>query len=243
MTQGALDPVEQERLTRQLGRALVKAAGEGWQKVWAQYRAAGKHIEADFVVTGADGQQRPVRPPEAAIELFGRLRGGMYRPERGTWLSATYTVEPAGGFAVDFEPDVEPAWRRVPPPIGFQDELRWFPRAEGAIPEWLKVRAGLSPTPAAGVPVVAEGQPPAAGPGTPPPGTRAPGMPMPGTPPQGSPTPGTPGPGGPVPAGPRPGGHGPGGPQVHPAPPRPMPGPGMPPGRPPTPPHGAPRPY
>ncbi|TDP92075.1 hypothetical protein [Labedaea rhizosphaerae] len=213
MTQGALEPVEQERLTRQLGRALVKAAGEDWQRVWAQYRAAGKHVEADLVVTGADGQQRPVRPPQTAIELFGQLRGGMYRPERGTWLSATYTVEPSGGFAVDFEPDAEPAWRRVPPPIGFQDELRWFPRAEDAIPEWLKVRAGLSPTPAAGVPVVAaDGPVPAGGPATPPPGTPTQGAPIPGTPAPGTPIPGTPAPGTPIPGAPSPGVPGPGAP-------------------------------
>jgi hypothetical protein len=160
MTQGApggLEPAEQERMTRRLGRALVAAAGEGWQRVWAQYRSAGKHVEADFLVTGADGQERPVRPPQAAIDLFAQLRGGMYRPDQGTWLSATYTVESSGSFAVDFEPDAEPAWRRVPPPIGFQDELRWFPRAEDAVPEWLKVRAGLSPTPATGVPIAAPG--------------------------------------------------------------------------------------
>lgn len=145
MTQGApggLGPAEQRRLTKRLGRTLVDAAGEGWQRVWAQYRAVGKHVEADLVVTGADGTQRAARPPMVAVELFGELRRGMYRPDRGTWLAATYTIEPSGGYAVDFEAEVEPAWRRVPPPIGFQDELRWFPRSAAAIPEWLRLRAG-----------------------------------------------------------------------------------------------------
>lgn len=257
MTQGApggLEPAEQERLTKQLGRALVKAAGEGWQRVWAQYRSVGKHVEADFVVTGSDGQQRPVRLPEPAIELFAQLRGDMYRPERGTWLSATYTVEPSGGYAVDFEPDAEPAWRRVPPPIGFQDELRWFPRAEEAVPEWFRVRAGLAPTPATGIPVANEAQ---AGPATPPPGTPRPNGPVPGGSgprpigPPGQPGPHSqpgpqnqPGPHGPP--GSRPvGPPGPSGPQPLPVQGPPTPNRGMPPapGRPPMPPgppHGAP---
>jgi hypothetical protein len=146
MTQGeprGLDAAEQERLTRQLGRALVGAAGPGWQRLWAQYRSAGRHVEADMVVVDQDRHQRPVRPPMATIELFGRLRGGMYGPERGTWLSATFTVESSGDYSVTYEADEEPAWRRVPPMMAFTDELRWFPRAEESVPDWLRTRAGL----------------------------------------------------------------------------------------------------
>jgi hypothetical protein len=138
---------EQDQLTRQVGRALLSVAGQDWQRVRAEYRAAGRHIEADVFVTGPDGVERPVRPPQEVVDGFGRLKQGMYRPGRGTWFSAEYVLEPPSAFSAEFEPDVEPRWRRVPPPIGFADELRFFPRAEENIPDWLRQRAGLPPVP------------------------------------------------------------------------------------------------
>jgi hypothetical protein len=136
---------EQDQLTRQVGRALLTVAGADWQKVRAEYRSAGRHIEVDVYVTGPDGTERLVRPPQEVVAGLGRLRQGMYRPGRGTWFSALYELAPPSAFSAEFEPDVEPRWRRVPPPIGFADELRFFPRADEHIPDWLRQRAGLPP--------------------------------------------------------------------------------------------------
>ena len=36
-------------------------------------------------------------------------------------------------------------WRRPPPPVGFQDELFFFPRTEDRIPEWLRQRVSAPP--------------------------------------------------------------------------------------------------
>ncbi|MGQ0837915.1 hypothetical protein [Actinokineospora sp.] len=145
MTESVMAQAEQDRVTKEVGRALVRAAGPGWQRIRAEYRSVGRHVEVDVAVTGPDGDQHPVRPPVEVVEGLGRMRGGMYRPGRGTWLSAVYVIEPPGTFTVEFEPDVEPPWRRVPPPIGFADELRFFPRSEDNIPDWFRVRAGLPP--------------------------------------------------------------------------------------------------
>lgn len=143
--QPVMAQAEQDQLTRQVGRALLGVAGADWQQVRAEYRAAGRHVEVDVIVKGPDGAERPVRPPQEVVEGFGRLRQGMYRPGRGTWLSALYVLDPPSAFNAEFEPDVEPRWRRVPPPIGFADELRFYPRADEHIPEWLRQRAGLPP--------------------------------------------------------------------------------------------------
>ena len=194
--QPVMAQAEQDQLTRQVGRALLSAAGADWQQVRAEYRSAGRHIEVDVHVTGPDGVERPVRPPQEVVDGLGRLRQGMYRPGRGTWLSALYTLDPPSSFSAEFEPDAEPRWRRVPPPIGFADELRFFPRAEENIPDWLRQRAGLPPAPPAdgdGPPTPTQGTPQQAPP-TPPPGMpqQAPqGMPTPppGMPQQGPPTP------------------------------------------------------
>jgi hypothetical protein len=186
----AMGQAEQDQLTRQVGRALLGAAPPGWTRIRAEYRSAGRHIEVDVFVTGPDGTEHPMRPPMEVVDGLGRMRQGMYRPGRGTWLSAIYTLEPPSSFTVDFEPDLEPRWRRIPPPVGFQDELRFFPRSEDAIPDWFRERAGLPPagaampppaaTPPAGLPqTVHPGQPPV--PAGPPPNWAAvpPGQPLP----------------------------------------------------------------
>jgi hypothetical protein len=163
-----MDQAEQDQLTRQVGRALLTVARDGWQQVRAEYRSAGRHVEVDVFVTGPDGTPRPVRPPVEVVEGLGKLRQGMYRPGRGTWLSALYLLDPPSSFSAEFEPDVEPRWRRVPPLIGFADELRFFPRADEHIPEWLRQRAGLKaanePTPPGGLPGQAGSGPGAGGP-------------------------------------------------------------------------------
>jgi hypothetical protein len=141
----AMEQAEQDRLTRSIGRLLLAQAPPDWRQIRAEYRSAGRHIEVDVFVTGPDDRAHPMRPPMEVVESLGRLRQGMYRPGRGTWLSALYVIEPPSSFTVDFEPDTEPSWRRLPPPIGFQDELRFYPRATEHIPDWLRLRAGLPP--------------------------------------------------------------------------------------------------
>jgi hypothetical protein len=150
--------VEPQRLIKRIGRALLAAAPPNWKQIRAEYRAAGRHIEADVMITTDDDQQYPIRPPLDVVELLGELRALMYRPGRGTWLSGVYVLDHPSKYNAEFEPDTEPRWRRVPPPIGFQDELRRFPREDAHIPEWLRARAGLPPiadttaTPPDGIP-------------------------------------------------------------------------------------------
>jgi hypothetical protein len=191
--QPVMAQAEQDQLTRQVGRSLLTVAGADWQQVRAEYRSAGRHVEVDVLVKGPDGVERPVRPPQEVVEGFGRLRQGMYRPGRGTWLSALYVLDPPSAFSAEFEPDVEPRWRRVPPPIGFADELRFFPREDEHIPDWLRQRAGLPPAQGGaqegqgGNQRPGQGSGPNRGPAHHPPGpqTPPPGMPRP----QGMPTP------------------------------------------------------
>ncbi|RSM45217.1 ferredoxin [Amycolatopsis balhimycina DSM 5908] len=144
-------PDQQRELVRQIGAVLTAQLPPGWRQLRVEYRAAGRHVETDLLVTGPDGVPRPASPHPEAVRLLGVLRSGMYRPGLGTWLGAILVFEPGlESPSADFvRPDLEPPFRRPPPPIGFQDELRFFPRAEEHIPGWLRERAGLTP-PAAG---------------------------------------------------------------------------------------------
>jgi hypothetical protein len=199
-----------QQLIKRIGRALLGAAPPNWKQIRAEYRSAGRHIEADVTITSDDDQQYPIRPPLDVVELLGELRALMYRPGRGTWLSRRYVLDHPSKYNAEFEPDIEPRWRRVPPPIGFQDELRRFPREDAHIPEWLRIRAGLPPiadttaTPPGGLPLPTAGpagDPPPAGtpqsPGTPPGGIPQPAggphQPHPSPGPAAAPQPGPPG--------------------------------------------------
>ncbi|MFD4670641.1 hypothetical protein ACFWNN_12945 [Lentzea sp. NPDC058450] len=143
-----LSEQDQQQLVRQIGRAMLPAVPQGWQRIRAEYRAAGRHIEVDLAFAGPDGQLRPVRPPMDVVQMFGHLRSGMYHPDRGTWLSATYEIEAPAAFTADFNAEDEPRWRNAPPPIGFRDELQTFPRPDRMIPDWWRQRVGLPPLPA-----------------------------------------------------------------------------------------------
>jgi len=140
-----LSEQEQQQLVRQIGRAMLPVLQPGWQRVRTEYRAAGRHIEVDMAVAGPDGQLRPVRPPMDVVTLLGQLRAGMHAADRGTWLTAVYELEAPSAFTVDFNSEDEPGWRNAPPPIGFQDELRTFPREDERIPDWWRQRIGLPP--------------------------------------------------------------------------------------------------
>ncbi len=141
-----LGPEQQQQLVNQIGLGLASMAAPGtWRQIRTEYRSAGRHVEADVIITAPDGSQHAVPAPRELFGLLGSLRAGMYQPALGTWLSGVVVVDPAQSVSADFSYDHEPRWRHVPPPIGFQDELRFYPRAEDRIPAWLRQRAGLPP--------------------------------------------------------------------------------------------------
>lgn len=149
-----LTAAQQQELVQQIGQAAAAALPAGWQQLQAVCRAAGRHVEVDVSVLAPDNRTYPVQPHPDLLRLFGVLRTGMYQPGRGTWLTATLVFSPQRPPFTDYQPDVEPRWRQAPPPIGFQDELRFFPREDQFVPPWLRQRAGAMPPPGA-----APGQP------------------------------------------------------------------------------------
>ncbi|MGH3947936.1 MAG: TNT domain-containing protein [Pseudonocardiaceae bacterium] len=140
-----LNATEQDTLVKQIGLALLRSAPRDWQRITTEYRAVGRYHELDGEVTLTDGATHEWVATHDIATLFGRLRAGMYRDERGTWFNASYQLDAPSSYNLEYDRD-EPRWHLMPPPQAYADELRLFPRSEENVPEWLMRRmAGLAP--------------------------------------------------------------------------------------------------
>ncbi|WP_447008588.1 glycohydrolase toxin TNT-related protein [Saccharothrix isguenensis] len=117
----------------------MRAAPEEWRHVTAEYRATGRYFELAAEVRTADGALRAWSPPHEVAGLFSRLRAGMYRDGRGSWSNARYQLDHPSSYNLDFD-RAEPTWTTPPPPQAYLDEMRFFPRTEENVPDWLRRR-------------------------------------------------------------------------------------------------------
>ncbi|MFJ5991921.1 glycohydrolase toxin TNT-related protein [Lentzea sp. NPDC092896] len=140
-----LNPTEQDALVKQIGLTLMRAAPEDWRSVIAQYRATGRYFELEAELKLQDGSKRAWAVPQDAASLFARLRAGMHREGRGSWTNARYQLDHPSSYNLDFD-RAEPSWQTPPPQQAYFDEMRFFPRAEENVPEWLRRRLN-PPTP------------------------------------------------------------------------------------------------
>jgi len=140
-----LSAPEQDTLVKQIGLALLRAAPRDWQRISANYRTVGRYHELDGEITLADGSVTEWVATHDIATLFGRLRAGMYREERGTWFNARYSLDAPASYNLEYDRE-EPEWHLLPPNQAYSDELRMFPRTDENVPDWLMRRlAGLGP--------------------------------------------------------------------------------------------------
>ncbi len=136
-----LNAEQQHQLLLQIAQSIASVASPGWRQVRADYRAMGRHVEVDVVVTGSDGTPVLVSPPGQVMPLLGSLRSAAYRRGRGTWFGMSIVVAPSGPLEVEYLTDAEPYWRRDPPVQAYRDELEFFPRDAEFLPDWLRQAA------------------------------------------------------------------------------------------------------
>lgn len=156
---GSLDEAAQQQLIQEIGRVIVGALPPGWQESTTEYRAVGDHVETVSRLIAPNGSAIPLAAPAGVAELFARLRSGMYRSDRGTWVSAVYRLQRPGSFAVDFNGDNEPSWQTPPPASAYAQELRAHPRPAEATPQWLAGAAAGPPQAQPGQAQPAQAQP------------------------------------------------------------------------------------
>ncbi len=142
------DP-DSEALIKKIGMALLQAVPEHWNQLSLEFREVGRYYEVAAELTDADGHVEPWTPPQDIAGQFAALRGAMHDEPGGTWFNARYTIERPARYNLDFD-RAEPNWRMPPPMQAYHDELKFFPRADEDVPEWLMRRlSGMTPEPSA----------------------------------------------------------------------------------------------
>lgn len=130
-----LNPVEQEERLQAATTALLDVLPPDWSKVIVDFRSVGKYTEADVGLRVGEGPMRAWNVPDELWRLFVELRWGMHIPDRGTWYSARFELEPPNRYAIRYDRG-EPNWVTPPAAQAYQDELRFFPRPQENVPDW-----------------------------------------------------------------------------------------------------------
>jgi hypothetical protein len=134
---GHLSLPEQQQILTRIGTKLLAEVPEDWERVTYFIQSVIDHSSAEVVVEFPDGTSRRESLPAEVFSLTDELRAGMYQEGKGTWFSMRYVISRPGKFNVDFDYDEDPGIT-FPTSQGFTKDLRYFPREEANIPEWLR---------------------------------------------------------------------------------------------------------
>ncbi|WP_370011392.1 DUF600 family protein [Nocardiopsis sp. LDBS0036] len=76
-------------------------------------------------------------PPSGMGMMIDDLRAGMYQEGKGTWFSFEYVITPRGRFNVTYNYDEDPGIT-FPTAFGYTNDLKYFPRDEDYMTDWLR---------------------------------------------------------------------------------------------------------
>ena len=129
--------MRQGQLVEEIARAVVGKVQVQWMKLRYEISSLAPYSEHLIYITVPAGEVEREFPPRGISDLTDELREVMYRPGKGTWFSAVFTITAAGAVDAQFNFDDEPEWSRPTEPVFYVQDLERFPRDESAIPEWL----------------------------------------------------------------------------------------------------------
>jgi hypothetical protein len=133
---------EQTAALHEIGGGILAVAPAGWTELRYSLAMTAELSGDRLAVTFEDGRQTYVRPPEPPHNIFRELRAGMHQPGKGTWFSAEYVIIRPTRYSVDFDYDNEPVFSAglnfKPVPMTYVNDLKWFPRDDEHIPDWLR---------------------------------------------------------------------------------------------------------
>ncbi|MCP3013075.1 antitoxin YezG family protein [Nocardiopsis dassonvillei] len=133
---GHLDHAQQQKILKEAGTEILKEAPEGWERITYSRESVIDHSSSLSIIELASGESVRKWPPVTVGTLFDDLRAGMYKDGKGTWFSLEYVITRPGKFKVRYNYDEDPHIL-FPTAWGFTNDLKYFPRDEEHIPEWL----------------------------------------------------------------------------------------------------------
>ena len=134
---------------QRLGQGLVDTATPGWASIELRSVIVDTTTEHRHWATGTDGQRRACTPlaPDtlAAVE---DLRGALYRPGKGAWITMACTITATGQIDIDVNYDDQPGWQTPVPAAAYARDLARYPRDPAHVPDWMSqvLTGGQSPT-------------------------------------------------------------------------------------------------
>lgn len=134
---------------------LIPAEVDGpWARITWRCSALSMLAEDELTVERPDGSvDRSQGVPLEVGDLQDELRSVMYTEAAGTWLSAEWVITTGDSDSlqatVSFNYDNEPQWSSPVRAFNYAVELEDFPRADDAIPDWMRAKvAEAQETPA-----------------------------------------------------------------------------------------------
>ncbi|MEY9214907.1 hypothetical protein NI17_017485 [Thermobifida halotolerans] len=136
---GHLGPPERQKILGDIGTLVVGEAPEEWTRIVYTMKMVAGHGSDQVVVEFPDGARQREFAPVRIIPMVKELRAGMYLEGKGTWFSMEYVITRPGNYNVHFNYDQDPGIT-FPTPQGYTQDLKYFPRDEEHIPDWLRER-------------------------------------------------------------------------------------------------------
>lgn len=129
---------EMQALNR-IGQILLEFAPEGWHRIECTVAFIGVPGELWEKAIMEDGTEQNFGTSIEIFMQFQSLRAIMYRPDKGTWFSASYQLTRPSSFAVSYNFDHEKKFGRPEPSvIDYFEDFEEFPRSPENTPAWLQ---------------------------------------------------------------------------------------------------------
>lgn len=139
-------------------RLLTIMAPDNWTDLTYQARTVGSAFEHSLVAVDRSGVTYRIRGiDEGFPEVVQELRLTEYSHENGPWFGISVNLKSDGTKVMTRRYGVAPAFEQPVPDAAYAEDLQLFPRADAAIPGWLREKAGLPPARPAAADATADG--------------------------------------------------------------------------------------
>ncbi|PDP84545.1 hypothetical protein CQJ94_28180 [Glycomyces fuscus] len=134
---GHLNRSQQQKILKEFGESVLREAPREWVSITYDRESVIDHSSSLMVVEIENGDIIRSSAPSHTGTLLADLRAGMYKDGKGTWFSMKYVITRPGRFKVRYNYDDDPNIA-FPTAWGFTNDLKYFPRDEEHIPDWLR---------------------------------------------------------------------------------------------------------